>query len=216
MTLRAVFTVDSDDVISPAGASRPLTDPVPPRHDWWCARRSAGEMPSLGSRLTGRVRTVGDATAAPGVPRLAPSAGSMASPRGRAVSELAVSFERRGDVVVARLAGNLDIYTVSALNDHLATVDWTRTPLVLDLTRIDLLGSSGLGALIVLRNRAAADGRWVGLVSGDGQLRDVLGIAGLDQAFLHARDIDSACSLLAQRTQPAAGAPPPDAATRTG
>jgi anti-sigma B factor antagonist len=109
------------------------------------------------------------------------------------VSELALSVERRGDVVVVRLTGNLDTYSVPALRSRVAAVGRTEAPLVLDVRRVDLLDSAGLGALIALRNRAVAAGYRLGLVSEDGQLRDVLVIAGLDRAFVHARDVETAC-----------------------
>jgi anti-sigma B factor antagonist len=124
------------------------------------------------------------------------------------VSELAVSFERRGEVVVARLAGHLDIYTVPALRSRLTTAVPAETPLVLDLRGLELLDSSGLGALIALRNRAVAAGHRLGLVSEDGQLRDVLVIAGLDRAFVRAHDVDTACSLVTTASAPADGGPP--------
>lgn len=198
MTPRAALTLSSDDEMALGSATRPPAAAVAPRRDRWCARRPAGAMPSLRSGQVAGEPATGDPTGAPGGCRRPTSAGPNASPGGSAVSELAVSFERRGDVVVARLAGNLDIYTVPVLHERLAAAVRTRTPLVLDLSLVHLLDSSGLGALIALRNRAVADGRRLGLVSGDGQLRDVLGIAGLDLAFLHAPDIDSACSLLAE------------------
>lgn len=119
-----------------------------------------------------------------------------------------MSFERRGEVMVARLAGHLDIYTVPALRSRITTAVRAETPLVLDLRGLELLDSSGLGALIALRNRAVAAGRRLGLVSEDGQLRDVLLIAGLDRAFVHSRDVDTACALVRAAALPADGVPP--------
>ena len=142
MTLRAILTSDSGDGVSPAVAEGLLTEPVPPRHDCWYARRSAGEMPSRGARLPSRAPAIGDATAAPGPRRRPTSVGPKATPRGQAASELAVSFERHGDVVVARIVGNLDIYTVPALQDRLATVDRAGVPLILEDRKSTRLNSS--------------------------------------------------------------------------
>ncbi len=119
-----------------------------------------------------------------------------------------MSSECRGEVVVARLAGHLDISTVPALRSRLTTAVRAETPLVLDLRGLELLDSSGLGALIALRNRAVAAGLRLGLVSEDGQLRDVLVIAGLDRAFAHAPDVDTACWLVRSADTPADGGPP--------
>lgn len=114
-----------------------------------------------------------------------------------------MSIERRGDVVVVRLTGNLDIYTVPALRSRVTEAARTEAPLVLDLREVDLLDSSGLGALIALRNRAVAAGFRLGLVSDDGQVRDVLVIAGLERAFIHACDVDTACSRVTATDPPA-------------
>ena len=198
MTPRTDLIASSDDEMALCVAKRPPVAATP-RRDRWCPRRPAGAIPSLRSRQVADGPTTPDPTGAPGGCRRPPSVAPKASLVGRGVSELTVSFERRGGVLVARLAGNLDIDTVPALHEQVAAASRTRTPLVLDLSLVDLMDSSGLGALIALRNRAAADGRQLGLVSGDGQLRDVLGIAGLERAFLHAPDVDSACSLLAER-----------------
>lgn len=122
---------------------------------------------------------------------------SRARARGnRKVSELAVSFERRADVIVIRLAGHLDIYTVPALRNRVTTSTQPETPIVIDLREVELLDSSGLGVLIAIRNRSQQAGRRVGVVSDDGQLRDVLIIAGLDRAFVQTRDVDAACALV--------------------
>lgn len=114
----------------------------------------------------------------------------------RKVSELAVSFERRADVLVIRLAGHLDIYTVPALQSRVATRSQAETPIVIDLREVELLDSSGLGILIAIRNRSQQAGCRLGVVSDDGQLRDVLMIAGLDRAFVQACDVDAACALV--------------------
>lgn len=120
----------------------------------------------------------------------------------RNVSQLAVSFERRADVLVIRLVGHLDIYTVPALRTRVATSTQAETPIVIDLREVELLDSSGLGVLIALRNRSQQAGRRLGVVSDDGQLRDVLMIAGLDRAFVQTCDVDAACALVTTAEEP--------------
>jgi anti-sigma B factor antagonist len=154
----------------------------------------------------------------PGDADAPPPGGSPVPPRERPprkVSELAVSLERRGEVVVVKLAGNLDIYTVPTLRSRVAGAARAETPLVLDLRRVELLDSSGLGALIALRNRAVAGGCRLALVSEAGRLRDVLVIAGLDRAFVHAGDVDTACSLV-RAAKRLAGAGPAAPTPRSG
>ena len=74
---------------------------------------------------------------------------------------LEVTTEARGGVTLVTLGGELDIYTVAGFRHDLESVDPAAESLVIDLTDVTLLDSSGLGALVSLLNRAR---------TGDGQL----------------------------------------------
>ena len=67
---------------------------------------------------------------------------------------LEVTTEARDGVTLVTLGGELDIYTVAGFRQDLEEVDPAARPLVIDLTDVTLLDSSGLGALVSLLNRA--------------------------------------------------------------
>ena len=75
---------------------------------------------------------------------------------------LEVTTEARDGVTLVTLGGELDIYTVAGFRQDLEEVDPAARPLVIDLTDVTLLDSSGLGALVSLLNRAR---------TGDGSIR---------------------------------------------
>ena len=72
---------------------------------------------------------------------------------------LEVTTEAREGVTLVTLGGELDIYTVAGFRHDLENVDPAAQPLVIDLTEVTLLDSSGLGALVSLLNRARTEGR---------------------------------------------------------
>ena len=107
-------------------------------------------------------------------------------------------FEWRDDVLVVHLAGELDIYTVPSLRRQIARHDQPRTPLVVDLSRVSLIDSCGLGLLVSLRNNAAVAERRIAVVLVDPRLRNILRITGLANAFVQAASIDLACAAVAE------------------
>ena len=104
---------------------------------------------------------------------------------------LEVSTEQREDVTLVTLGGELDIYTVASFRQDLDQVDPAATPLVIDLTDVTLLDSSGLGALVSLLNRARSGQGKLGLICPHRRLRRVFEITGLRRAFVFGDDLDS-------------------------
>ena len=63
--------------------------------------------------------------------------------------DLRLSNEERPDATIVAVAGELDVESAPQLDEHLtAAIDGTPTLLVVDLSGVDSIGSSGLGALI--------------------------------------------------------------------
>lgn len=104
---------------------------------------------------------------------------------------LEVTTEQREDVTLVTLGGELDIYTVASFRQDLDRVDPAATPLVIDLTDVTLLDSSGLGALVSLLNRARSGQGKLGLICPHRRLRRVFEITGLRRAFVFGDDLDS-------------------------
>jgi anti-sigma B factor antagonist len=115
---------------------------------------------------------------------------------------LSVLQVERSDVLLVVLEGELDHATTGIFH---AEVDERCDPaaeqLVLDLTRVALVDSAGLGALLRLGHRAAEGGRRLGLISAEGaMLRRLLRITRLEEAFAVGDDLDGVRAALAAPT----------------
>jgi len=97
---------------------------------------------------------------------------------------LEVATARRDDLVVVTLSGELDIYTVPAFRREVAHLDPTQCTVVVEMSDVTLIDSSGLGALVGLRNRAHHAGRKVGIAGPSPRVMRVLEVTGLREAFV--------------------------------
>jgi anti-anti-sigma factor len=93
------------------------------------------------------------------------------------------------DFTVVALTGELDIYTVSAFRNELEAQDPASARLVIDLTEVTLLDSSGLGSLVSMLNRTREGSGQLGLVCPQRQVRRVFEITGLRRAFVFGDDV---------------------------
>ena len=88
-----------------------------------------------------------------------------------------------GGVVVA-VAGELDLCSSQTLGEHLtAAADSGARPMLVDLSDLRFIDSTGLGVLALLARRltpAAAD---LMIVSPEGRVRGLLAMTGLDQVI---------------------------------
>jgi anti-sigma B factor antagonist len=104
---------------------------------------------------------------------------------------LDVTTEAREGVTLVTLGGELDIYTVASFRQDLEQLDPASSRLVIDLTDVTLLDSSGLGALVSLLNRARAGQGQLGLICPHRRLRRVFEITGLRRAFVFGDDLEA-------------------------
>ena len=111
---------------------------------------------------------------------------------------LEVTTEAREGVTLVTLGGELDIYTVAGFRSDLEDVDPAEQPLVIDLTDVTLLDSSGLGALVSLLNRARSSDGQLGLICPHRRLRRVFEITGLRRAFVFGDDLEDVLAALAE------------------
>ena len=90
----------------------------------------------------------------------------------------------QGRWTVVEVAGELDLHTSPALRDHvLALIEDGTGFLALDMSKVDFMDSSSLGALVsCLKRLRERDGRLV-LVGVTGSPKKVLGLTGLDRVF---------------------------------
>lgn len=117
---------------------------------------------------------------------------------------LSVSTKPSDDLLVLSLDGELDIYTVGGFRQESDKIDPGATQVVVDLTDVSLLDSSGLGALVSLLNRARAAGGLLGVICPQRHLRRVFEITGLRRAFVFGDDLDGVRAALAEAATSAA------------
>jgi anti-sigma B factor antagonist len=115
----------------------------------------------------------------------------------------------RGCTVV-KLRGELDIASVPELRDQLIVVLDRRTPglMVIDLSDLEFIDSSGTAVLVNTQRRARLLGCTLALVAPQPAVSRVLQICGLDRFFLIFEDFSAAAGL--------APADPPSSPTVSG
>ena len=90
--------------------------------------------------------------------------------------------EQRDGATVVALSGDLDIATRRAAREALqAALAEGGGPLVLDLTAVGFLDSTGLTVLVNTANDAQRAGRSFAVVAPDGQARRTLEISGIEE-----------------------------------
>lgn len=107
--------------------------------------------------------------------------------------ELGLHVSEQGAVTVITASGEVDLGSAPRLRDlavrRLTSGD---RALVLDLTAVDFLDSTGLGTLVAVLKRARALGGDVGLVVSRPGIRKVFELTGLDAAFAIHDQLDDA------------------------
>ena len=114
---------------------------------------------------------------------------------------LAITLEEHPDLTLVALEGELDISTVPAFRSELAGHDPAAGQLVIDLSRVTLIDSAGLGALITLRNRASRANRRIGLICPE-RLKRLFQITGLRRAFLLGDELAATRAALSRSPAP--------------
>jgi len=95
-----------------------------------------------------------------------------------------VSTVKDGAIQLFALAGSLDIATSPSLRAALMeAADGDKHEIIVDLTQLEFLDSTGLGALIGAHKRAAEHGGSLRLVAQEGQILRLLRITGLLEVF---------------------------------
>lgn len=97
---------------------------------------------------------------------------------------LEIEERTEGSWRVLVVQGEVDMASAPDLRDALeALIDGGRTRLVVDLSSVDFMDSSGVGVLVGAHRRLEESGGGLALVCGEGPVRRVLGITGLDEVF---------------------------------
>jgi anti-sigma B factor antagonist len=90
-------------------------------------------------------------------------------------------------VTVAAVAGDIDLHTSPPLREGLVHAvtsrDGTGPDLVIDLSAVDFIDSTGLGVLVGIRRRVATNSGLVHLVCPQGTVVRLLSVTALDRVF---------------------------------
>jgi anti-sigma B factor antagonist len=85
---------------------------------------------------------------------------------------------------VVHVSGEIDVYTVSALRDRLdSVIERGEHHLVIDLSAVTFMDSTGLGVLVGRLKLVRAAGGSMRLVTGHERVLKVFAITGLDKVF---------------------------------
>jgi anti-sigma B factor antagonist len=120
---------------------------------------------------------------------------------GRLAMGDALDITVRGErgVVIAAVAGDVDISTVAQLRECLFELADSGETLIVDLNRVAFIDSAGLGALVGAARRAAAHGGSLHAVCAQPPTRRLLWLTGVDRRIPLAATVEGALMLLADR-----------------
>lgn len=111
--------------------------------------------------------------------------------------DLTVSREDMDGIAVIRPQGEVDVYTAPTLKEHLlGAFDSGRTRMVIDLSGVGFLDSSGLGVLVGALKRANEASGALRIVCSSDPILKIFRLTGLDAVFAIDPDIDSATSAI--------------------
>jgi anti-anti-sigma factor len=108
------------------------------------------------------------------------------------VEILDVSSEDRNGLVHVALAGELDLSTVAKVQEELRRVEANApATLVVDLSKLTFLDSTGLRCIVTADERARAEGRRIVIVRGPDAVQRVFTITRLDDRLEMVDDVNS-------------------------
>jgi anti-sigma B factor antagonist len=96
---------------------------------------------------------------------------------------LSMVVDATGSVPILQLVGELDISSAPALRQQLTELLTSDGDVVVDLSGLTFMDSSGISVLIVAHKRARNQGRKMTLRHPGGPVAKVLAISGTDQVF---------------------------------
>lgn len=113
--------------------------------------------------------------------------------------EFSVSQQTVGDIPVVAVRGEIDVYSAPQLKDSLAALlDTGSRAVVVDLTEVGFLDSTGLGALVATRTTATDAGGRLPIVCDRDRILKLFRITGLDGVFEIYGTVDEAVRNLSE------------------
>ena len=102
-----------------------------------------------------------------------------------------VSVEHTGSTAIVRLAGELDLATAPEVSDVLRGLEPGCKRIILDLTGLEFIDSTGLRLAVTEHDRASLDGFEFVIAGAGGAVLKVLRLTGLDVTLPLAPDVAS-------------------------
>ena len=99
---------------------------------------------------------------------------------GRAGDPLAIEENRDGDERVIALSGELDLSNADRLRDRLESARADAERVIVDLSRLAFIDSTGLRVLLRAEQASRTDGGKLSFVRARGQVERVMKVAGID------------------------------------
>lgn len=98
--------------------------------------------------------------------------------------DLAIESRNENGWAVLQVRGEVDLYTSPQLRDGITELlDQGANRIVIDLSGIEFMDSTGLGVLVVGLKRAKERNGEFALVCREGSVQKILSITGLDRVF---------------------------------
>jgi anti-sigma B factor antagonist len=111
--------------------------------------------------------------------------------------ELSVSKTSAGDVPILAVSGEVDVYSAPALKDKIGElIQSGQTTLIVDLSGVAFLDSTGLGALVEARAATNEAGGSLPIVCSQERILKLFTITGLDGVFTIHPDVGAAVAAL--------------------
>jgi anti-sigma B factor antagonist len=112
--------------------------------------------------------------------------------RAAPITEFDVSVERLAETAIVRVSGELDIATTPTLRDVLEGLSGPCDRVILDLSSLRFMDSTGIRLAVTEHQRATADGFDFVIAGAEGNVMKILRLTGLDVVLPLAPDVASA------------------------
>jgi anti-sigma B factor antagonist len=94
---------------------------------------------------------------------------------------------------IVQVTGRLDLYSSLGLRESLFSIlDSGAPPVLVDLTDVDFIDSTGLGVIAVLARHPKVDPAEIAIICPDGRVRRTLTLVGIDQSISVYATLDEA------------------------
>lgn len=103
-----------------------------------------------------------------------------------------IELERRGDVEIVHLGGEIDLYAADSLAEALEVARQRSEFIVVDLTAVRFLDSSALGVILETRRMLLGVGGGLILVVDGAEAARIFHVTGLERIFPLARTLEEA------------------------